>query len=94
MCCSCGRPILLIAVAVPALADRLGRWNGRVVAAVAMVLCTANLLVLNTHFVNLIRNGSSVRWTDAFPALIETLRKSPAQRVFVPDWGYWRRSTC
>jgi hypothetical protein len=73
--------ILVIAGVVTALARE------RVAIAVAAVLCLSQLLVLNTYHVALIRNGGSVRWTDAFTPLHRFLRETPAEAIVTADWG-------
>ena len=63
-------PFHLIAMAV-VLAEI--PWRPAAALLTAMI-CVAGLLVINTYYVALKTNGTSVRWTDAFPALISALQ--------------------
>ena len=73
--------LLLIALALDKV--RL-RW---LAPGVALLLVAANLVVINQYVVELARNGTSVRWTDAFPDLMRVLTAQKTDRVFVADWG-------
>ncbi len=73
--------LVIIALAASQLRPRLA------IAAVAVVLCASNLAVMNQYYTALILNGTSVRWTDAFPELIRTLEKADAAHVYTADWG-------
>jgi hypothetical protein len=73
------------AVIVAAVAATL--MPKRALAAAGVVLCASQLLVMNQHLVVLIRNGSSVRWTDAFAPLTKKLSAGRAKRLITCDWG-------
>jgi hypothetical protein len=72
---------LLIAVVLHHVLPRRAAF-----AAIA-VLCVMHVLVMNHYVVTLIRNGSTVRWTDAFPALSTKLAESSHAKIFTADWG-------
>lgn len=55
--------------------------------AVTAGLCVSSLLVVNSYYVNLIRNGTGVRWTDAFPSLHASLTAARAPVIVTCDWG-------
>ena len=59
----------------------------RLVPGLVLLLVGANVVVLNQYAVELARNGTSVRWTDAFPDLMRVLAAEKTERVFVADWG-------
>jgi hypothetical protein len=79
--------LAIIAFVLAELSKRLRGSGVMVLTAVVVLLAARNVLVTNTNLVELIRNGGSVRWSEAFPALIEYLRHSDAERVWVGDWG-------
>ena len=74
-------PAIIIAAVMSQLLSR------RLLFGAAVVLCLSQLLVMNQHLVVLIRNGSSVRWTDAFAPLVTRLSNAHAKRVITCDWG-------
>lgn len=73
--------LILIAIALAELP-----W-GPIAWGTTALICIAGLLVTNTYAVDLIRNGTAVRWTDAFPGLVEQLERRSAHQVYVLDWG-------
>jgi 4-amino-4-deoxy-L-arabinose transferase-like glycosyltransferase len=79
--------LLVIAIAFAEAFRRMGRAGAPVLIAVIAVLAARNLLVTNTNFCALIRNGGSVRWTDAFTPLVDYLKQFEPKRVVVTDWG-------
>lgn len=74
-------PAFSIAAVAAALLNWRRGW------AVVAVLCASQILVMNTYHVALIRNGGSVRWSDAFGPLHERLRASRAETILIADWG-------
>jgi len=74
---------LVIAAVLAAVPGRLGRWP--VIALVALLSCV-NVLVTNQYYLDLVRNGPAIRWTDASPALVRYLEGARAEIVFVVDW--------
>lgn len=73
-----------LAFIATALAQLPRRWMAVICAA---VLSVVNLAVVNQYFADLIRNGTAVRWTDAFPPLVERMETFKAPYVWVADWG-------
>ena len=67
---------LVIAAVLSALPGRLSRWP--VIALVALLSCV-NVLVTNQYYLDLVRNGPAIRWTDASPTPAATWRV-PARR--------------
>lgn len=61
-------------------------WRAGAAAATAL-LCASSLLVTNHYYADLIRNGPSMRWTDAMDPLQRTLTDLHAPRILVADWG-------
>jgi len=80
-------PALIVAAVSSELAGRMKRRGALVLAVITGGLCFSNLLVVNQYYVTLVRNGPSVRWTDAFPRLASWLAGARAQMIAVGDWG-------
>ncbi len=76
--------LMVIAVVAAKLSSRFGVG---LVAAATVVLAVVGLRCTAGYFVALVRNGPAIRWTDAIDPLAEHLQRSPAQRVFIVDWG-------
>lgn len=74
--------LIVIAIAASELIQRRA-----ILVAAAVILCGSNLLVMNQYLVALIRNGGSVRWTDAFTPLARDLAQTKAGRIVTGDWG-------
>jgi hypothetical protein len=72
--------LLMIAAAV----DRLPRAAA---IGVTVLLCGSSLVVTNQYYAELIRNGPTMRWTDAMDPLHRSLTDMHAQRIYVADWG-------
>ncbi len=73
--------LLVIAAALASIP-----WRAGATAATAL-LCVASLLVTNHYYADLIRNGPTLRWTDAMDPLHQTLDDLHASRIVVADWG-------
>jgi hypothetical protein len=73
--------LLVIAAAVDRIPFRAG------VAAVTLLLCGSSLAVTNQYYTELIRNGPTMRWTDAMDPLQRFLTDMHARRIYVADWG-------
>ena len=54
---------------------------------VVSLVCGANALVINQYYVDAVRNGGALNWTDAIYPLAAFLRETPANTVFAVDWG-------
>jgi len=59
------------------------RWG----ALIALVLCVSSLAVSNQTFVELVRNGPGLRWTDAIRPLTNVLAAQKARHLIAIDWG-------
>jgi hypothetical protein len=78
---------LVIAAVMVEAARYLGKYAPHGIAAITALLAVSNLAVANHYFVALVRNGPSVRWTDAFPRLNAWLYGAHAKRIVTADWG-------
>lgn len=58
-----------------------------VAVTLAVLLCFTNLLVVNQYHVALKREGTGVRWTDAFSPLAKWLHQSRSTTMVTVDWG-------
>ncbi len=79
--------LIVIAAVFCEVAARMGRYAMPALVAVTVLLCASDLLVLNSYYVSLLRNGTAVRWTDAFKPLSLWLDKTKAPRIVTVDWG-------
>ena len=69
------------------IAAALDRAPRAAAIAVTVVLCGSNLAVTNQYYAELIRNGPTMRWTDAMDPLHRFLTQTQARRIYVADWG-------
>ncbi|HSB17006.1 MAG TPA: hypothetical protein VLE22_21320, partial [Bryobacteraceae bacterium] len=74
-------------VAFAEVSRRLKRTGAVLLAAVLVLACGLSLLVSNEYLSQLIRNGGARSWTDASQPLCETLERTPAELVYIVDWG-------
>ena len=80
-------PHLFVGAALAQASSRL-RWAGLVALIVIVVIvCGLNLVVLNQHFAQLIRCGTTVIWTDASKPLSAYMASVRTNHVDVLDWG-------
>ncbi len=77
----------LFAAAALAHASRLLRHGLILLIVTTVLVCCANLLVLNEHLVMLASNGNTVLWSDAIYPLSGHLRGNQAKHVYVMDDG-------
>ncbi|MFM2124659.1 MAG: hypothetical protein RL328_1110 [Acidobacteriota bacterium] len=70
-------------VVISAALDQAGRAAG----VGAAVVGAAGLALTGWYFVDVVRNGPSIRWTDAMDPLQHTLEDLHAPRIYVADWG-------
>lgn len=80
-------PYLLLAVSLSGVSMRLGRAGLPLVAGVVSVLAISNLLVTNTYYCKMVRNGGSLSWTEAIFPLNAFVAGIPATYVYCMDWG-------
>jgi hypothetical protein len=69
---------------ISAAVDRLPRWAAM---GVTVLLCGSGVAVTNQYYAELIRNGPTMRWTDAMDPLQRFLTDMHARRIYVADWG-------
>ncbi|HLI83883.1 MAG TPA: glycosyltransferase family 39 protein [Bryobacteraceae bacterium] len=81
-------PQAIMAVSFAAAGRRLGAAGIPAVAAVTVVLMASGLLLVNSYFVRMLRNGGTVTWTDAIFPLVDYLRKTTAAKIYCMDWGF------
>jgi 4-amino-4-deoxy-L-arabinose transferase-like glycosyltransferase len=68
-----------------------GRTVGGIALALTIALCATSAAVTETHFAQLLRNGSDPPWSDANIPLSRAIeaqfRDGGASRILVMDWG-------
>jgi len=57
-------------------------------ALVTALLCGSNVAATNQYYADLIRNGPSLRWTDAMDPLERYLTDLHAPQIVAADWGF------
>jgi hypothetical protein len=70
------------------IAAVLARIPAAPAALVTALLCGSNLAVTNQYYADLIRNGPTVRWTDAMDPLERYLTDLHARQIVAADWGF------
>ncbi len=81
-------PVLLVAVTLAEASMRLPPKAARAgLALLVAVLCLSNLMVINQHHAQLVRNGASTIWTDAILKLPGVLQRTHASAILATDWG-------
>ena len=70
------------------IAAVLARIPAAPAALVTGLLCGSNLAVTNQYYADLIRNGPTVRWTDAMDPLQRYLTDLHPQQIVAADWGF------
>jgi len=70
------------------IAAVLARIPAAPAALVTALLCGSNLAVTNQYYADLIRNGPSVRWTDAMDPLQRYLTDLHPRQIVAADWGF------
>lgn len=79
-------PYLAMAAVLAEAAEKFRRGGAALMALVSLV-CFSNLMVTNTYYTSMLRNGGTVAWSDAiFPAALALPAMHPSQ-VCVVDWG-------
>ncbi len=81
-------PQAIMAVAFALASRRLGAAGIPAVAAVTVILMASGLLLINTYFARMVRNGGAISWTDAIFPLSEYMNKVRAAEVYSVDWGF------
>jgi len=80
-------PHMVIALVWAELALRWNRAARTAIIAAAVLVAGSNLLLTNHYYAQLIRNGSTLTWTDAIYPLSDYLKTITAKDIFVLDWG-------
>ena len=80
-------PQMVVAAALASATARLKRYSRPVLAAVVVVVCGANLLLLNQYFAQLVRYGAAGVWSDAIYSLSDELGAMHPANIFLADWG-------
>jgi hypothetical protein len=81
-------PQAIMAVSFAAASRRLGDAGVPAVATITAVLMASGLLLINSYYARIVRNGSAISWTDAVYPLSDYLRKTDATEVYCMDWGF------
>jgi len=79
--------ILLWPFHIMIIAVVLARTPIKLAATVTILMCAANMAVIDHYYADLIRNGGALAFSDAIYPLNERLAALKAKRVFVMDWG-------
>ena len=70
------------------IAAVLARIPAAPAALVTALLCGSNVAVTNQYYADLIRNGPTIRWTDAMDPLQRYLTDLHARQIVAADWGF------
>jgi hypothetical protein len=81
-------PPFIIAAALSGAVKRSGGWTVLASAAV-VVTCLINLLVVGTHYTNVIRNGGVPAWTEAIWPAVDAFKNDPPAELALLDWGFF-----
>ncbi len=73
--------LMMIAIALDRIPARA------VVAAISLLLCASNAVVVNQYYADVVVNGPTLRWTDAMDPLERALTDLRAPRIYAADWG-------
>lgn len=80
-------PHLAVAAALTQATLAFRRFAAPALTLLLTLIAGSNLLVTNQHVAQLIERGPGLVWTDAIDPLADALLQTPAQRVYVMDWG-------
>jgi hypothetical protein len=80
-------PAMAVAVSLAAASRRLGRAGLPAAVCLTAILAGSEMLVTNEYYAMMVRDGGTVRWTDAVYTLSEYLKSVPAKTVYCVDWG-------
>jgi 4-amino-4-deoxy-L-arabinose transferase-like glycosyltransferase len=81
-------PQAIMAVSFASASRRLGHAGIPAVAGITAVLMTSGLLLINSYFARIVRNGGGISWTDAIFPLSAYMTKVRANEVYCVDWGF------
>jgi hypothetical protein len=81
-------PQFITAAALSGSAARVRR--GRALAMVLVIAtCASSLLVIGTHYTNMIRNGGVREWTEAIWPAVDAVKAAGPTELCVVDWGFF-----
>jgi hypothetical protein len=81
-------PQAIMAIAFASASRRLGAAGIPAVAAATAILMASGLLLINSYFARIVRNGGTISWTDAIFPVSEYMKKVQATEVYSVDWGF------
>jgi len=81
-------PPIAIAAVLAAASQRL-KFGRALLIVIIAAACVANLLVLDTYYTNLLRNGGTSSWTDAMYPAFDAIHKMDKEAVCTVDWGFF-----
>jgi hypothetical protein len=81
-------PQAIMAVAFASASRRLSAAGIPAVATVTAILMASGLLLINSYFARMVRNGGAISWTDAIFPVSEYMKKVQATEVYCVDWGF------
>jgi hypothetical protein len=81
-------PQAIMAVAFASASRRLGSAGIPAVAAATAILMASGLLLINSYFARMVRNGGAISWTDAIFPVSEYMKNVRATEVYCVDWGF------
>lgn len=80
-------PHFAVAVAFAEASLSIRRYSAAVLSGAIIVLCAANLLVINQYFSQFVRFGPALIWSDAMGPLSASFDDAAGQNIYVTDWG-------
>jgi 4-amino-4-deoxy-L-arabinose transferase-like glycosyltransferase len=81
-------PHFLIAIAAAQISFTFGRYGLSVFSLFLIAVAAENLMVVNHYEADLIKNGTTVLWTDAVYPMSDYLNSVASHRIITTDWGY------
>jgi hypothetical protein len=81
-------PQMIMGISLASASRRLGRAAIPALTALLVVVISSALLVTNTYYVRMLRDGGAIAWSDAIFPLADYLKRNPAGYIFCLDWGY------
>ena len=80
-------PHIAVGIMLGLLAESHHRKYSVAALMTSVVLLVSGLLVTNTYYAQLVRNGPTVQWTESSRDLTEILIAAKPSTIFVADWG-------
>ena len=82
-------PYVGVAAVLAEASRRFGRPGVIGLAACVGIACLSSLAVLGTYYTNMLRNGSTVEWSDAIYPASRALPEMKPSYVCALDWGFF-----